>query len=79
VKTFTLSMAPPAHVAAHLVGRVKAAALDQALCQAQRHGSVVGPLPGMQAERPGAGHVPHGGEASRELELHRRANRIPRG
>ena len=41
-----VSLAIPAHVALELVDRIEAAALNEALGQAERHRGVVGPAPG---------------------------------
>ncbi len=60
----------PVPVALHLVAGVEAAAFDQAGSQAERHGSVIRPLPRLEVERTAANHVGQGckGAARRELD-----------
>ena len=71
-----VSLALPAREALHLVVRVEAFALEQALGEQQRHGGVVGPGAARQIEGPAAQQVADGREAARLAELGVRGQRI---
>ena len=74
-----MAVTKPANVAPQLVGRVEAAALDQAFSKTERHRGVVGPLPGHEAERAAADHLGQRLERSRTLELERRSECVTDG
>src|SRR5690606_3625952 len=69
----------PAYVALHLVARVEAAALEDALGEAERHGGVIGPLARREAVGPAAAQVVERREAAGPLELDGRAERVADG
>src|SRR5690349_423599 len=69
----------PVEVAVHLVDGIESVAMEQAVREAQRHRGVVGPLAGLETERPAADHVGERLESSARLELDRRADGITAG
>ena len=72
-------MTPPADVALELIHGIEAAALDQALGEAERHRRVVGEGPGRELERAAADDVVDGGEGSGRAELERGAEGVADG
>ena len=68
----------PAHIALHLVMRVKPV-FDKAGRQAQGHAGVVRPLTGQQVKGTATDHVSQWREGATRLEFHRRSHRIPCG
>jgi hypothetical protein len=70
---------PPSAVPGELIHRIEAFALDQALGQAERHGGVIGPLTGLQAECPATHDVGDRAKRPGALELQRRPEGVTRG
>ena len=70
---------PPADVSIKLIDRLEVTCLDQALCQAQGHGRVVGPLARCEAEGTATEHVVDGREGAWGLELERRPQGVADG
>ncbi len=66
----------PSAVTMHLVVGIKTALLDQAGREAERHRSVVGPLPGQKPKRASANHVGQRLECSRRAKLQRRTDGV---
>ena len=60
----------PAPVPVHLVVGIESPFLNQTCRQAQRHGRVICPLPGLQAEGSAADHIRHFGKGAARLELY---------
>jgi hypothetical protein len=53
-----------------LINRIESVRLEQAFGQTQRHGGVIRPLPGLQAEHPTADQIGYGFKASRLRKFH---------
>ena len=53
--------------------------LNQALRKAQGHGSIIGPLAGLQVKRASSDHIRNPLEASRPLEFEHRSDSVPHG
>ena len=68
----------PTDIALKLIYRVMPAPRDQAIRQAQRQGSAIGPLAGLEAKRSSTYDVRYGLERTRRLELQGRAKRVSR-
>jgi len=66
----------PAHVALQLVDGVEPPLLDEALGEAEGEGGVVGPLAGLEVERPAADHAGYRRERPGRSELKRRAEGV---
>lgn len=71
--TAELTVLVPIAIAVHLIGRVEALPMQQAMRQAQGHRGVVGPLPGPQGKRAAAVRVVDRREAARRAEFERGA------
>jgi hypothetical protein len=52
-----MTIAPPANISPQLVNGIESLALNEALSEAERHGSVIRPLTGHQAEGSAADHI----------------------
>src|SRR5690606_7162935 len=74
-----VAVAVPVYVALHLVARVEAAALEDALGEAERHGGIIRPLARGEAVGSAAAQVVERREAARPLELDGRAERVAGG
>lgn len=69
-------MIAPAQVPLHLVARIEPVPLHQAGRQAQRHGRVVGPWPGLELKWPATYHAGEWREATARAEFYSRADRV---
>jgi len=66
----------PLQIAPHLIVSVETS-LDQAFCETQRHGGVVGETAGLETERSAPGDCGDGFEAAGAFEFDGGAQRVP--
>lgn len=74
-----ITILPPAEIPFHLITGIEPLAFEETFRQTKCHGSVVGPFPRPQVERPSPDHVGYRGEGPRVFEFDRRTYSVPCG